>query len=218
MHFGFCEEKSIFRGVLTKFYKPMREFTNLTERSYLKSLSKMSKQQPNLNLGDFFSQCILKEDRLIMIHENEVILLFRCGIDAEKEFVKDIAGLISMIEILKEDKLLFLHENPDILQIALHKNCGNIVSSLTNDKRMQEKVYQSPANYGQMKLPTTLAKYIPNYVGQFCYVRPELVEYIDNEFCWTEEVRFKKTLFWTRGAAIIAFMGLLIALFGIFYQ
>lgn len=175
----------------------------------------------NLNVGEFVAHCILSKDRAIQIGENEINFVLNVNDDSPGEFTKDLAGLISLVEVLKKDELLFIHSNPEILQKRSKEVLLDHPKSLclTNDDHIQEKIDNAlPGNYRTWTLPTTLAGYIPEYVNQFCYVRPELIEYIDNGFYTPEQLRFKKTLFWTRAAAIVSFIGLLIALFGVFYS
>ncbi len=197
----------------------MREFNNPKERAYLELLSEMSKN-PELNLGNFVAKCILNKDRAVEIRNDEIIFFLKFTNDNEHVFINDLSGLTSLIEILKKDKLLFTHSNPRILQNKLtdissdhsEPHNGRIALCLTNDDQFKVKILQSPSDYRQWVLPTTLSIYVPEYVNQFCYVRPELIDYIDNRFRTPEQLRFIQTICWTRIAAIISFMGLLIAL------
>ncbi len=201
----------------------MKEFNNKTEREFLKVLLKMD-EKIEVNLGDFLSECILKNDRLIQFDDKKITLIFNFQNENELTFVKDLSIVISLIEILKDEKLIFTHINPQILENKLNKSATEQIpkhikekgwvryTALTNDKEIQNKIQKNSANYGKWELPTTLSSYILEYIDQFCYVRPELTEYINNGFNTSEQIRFRKTLFWTRIATIFSFIGLLIAI------
>lgn len=193
----------------------MKEFNSKVDKKYLQILYGMS-EDPELNLGTFLSDCIANNERYIKLNSREVTLLFNPKSDSEKKFTNDLATIISLIELLKKDGLIFVHVNPKILDNALSKTQDNNQPvegrGLTSDKLFQERIRQSPENYRGWILPTTLSGYILKYVNQFCYVRPELIDYIRNGFKTPEQLRFEKTIFWTRVTAFLAFVGLLIAL------
>jgi hypothetical protein len=201
----------------------MREFNNKTEREFLMILNKMN-EKVEINLGSYLAESILSNDRLIQLDNKKISLIFNIKNESELTFIKDLSIIISLIEILKDDKLIFTHINPQILNNTLNQSAtkpipDNIkdkdwvgVTALTNDKNIQNKIQQNSSHYGKWDLPTTLSNYILEYVDQFCYVRPELTEYISNNFNTPEQLRFKKTLLWTQIATLISFIGLLIAL------
>lgn len=201
----------------------MREFNNKTEREFLKILNKMD-EKIEVNLGTYLSQCILNNNRLIQLDNKKISLIFNIKNESELTFIKDLSIIISLIELLKDEKLIFTHINPEILNNRLNKSATEPVpehikekgwvgvTALTNDENIQNKIQQNSSDYGKWDLPTTLSNYILEYVDQFCYVRPELTDYINNEFNTTEQLRFKKTLLWTRIATLISFFGLLIAI------
>jgi hypothetical protein len=201
----------------------MREFNNKIEREFLEILNEMDKNI-EVNLSSYLSQCILKNDRLIQLDDKKVTLIYNIKKESELSFIKDLSIVISLIEVLKDERLIFTHINPEILNSTLNKyatqptpdhikNKGwEGVTGLTNDKNLESKIQQNSSSYGKCVLPTTLSNYIIEYVDQFCYVRPELTEYIKNKFNTPEQLRFKTTLFWTQIATIIAFIGLLIAI------
>lgn len=201
----------------------MKEFNNKKEREFLKVLLKMD-EKIEVNLGTFLSECILNNDRLIQLDDKKISLIFNFKKENELTFVKDLSIIISLIEILKDEKLIFTHINPEILNNRLNKSATEPipkhikekgwvgVTALTNDKEIQNKIQRNSKDYGKWELPTTLSSYILEYIDQFCYVRPELTEYINNGFNTSEQIRFKKTLFLTRIATFISFIGLLIAI------
>jgi len=201
----------------------MREFNNKTEREFLMILNKMN-ENIEVNLGTYLSQCILNNDRLIQLDNKKISLIFNIKNENELTFIKDLSTVISLIELLKDEKLIFTHINPEILNNRLNqsatepipdhiKDKGWVgVTAMTNDENIQNKIQQNSSHYGKWDLPTTLSNYILEYVDQFCYIRPELTDYINNEFNTPEQLRFKKTLFWTRIATLISFIGLLIAI------
>lgn len=201
----------------------MREFNNKIEKEFLKILIKMD-EKIEVNLGAYLGRCILNNDRLIQLDNKEISLFFNIKNESELIFTKDLSIVISLIEILKDEKLIFIHINPEILNTKLNKSATEPISDqikdkelvrvigLTNDKSIQNKIQQNSSDYGKWDLPTTLSNYILEYVNQFCYVRPELTDYVNNEFNTPEQLRFKKTLFWTRIATLISFIGLLIAI------
>jgi len=201
----------------------MKEFNNKTEREFLRVLLKMD-EKIEVNLGDYLSQCVLNNDRLIQLDNKKIVLFFNIKKETELTFVKDLSAIISLIEILKDEKLIFTHINPEILNNKLNtskteptpkqitEKGGVEVLAITNDKYIQEKLLRNLTAYGKWELPTTLSGYILEYIDQFCYVRPELTEYINNNFSTPEQIRFKTTLLWTRIATFFAFLGLLIAI------
>ncbi|GGH48227.1 hypothetical protein IA57_04355 [Mangrovimonas yunxiaonensis] len=201
----------------------MKEFNNKTEREFLKILLRMD-EKIEVNLGTFLSKCILNNDRLIQLDNKKISLIFNFKKENELTFIKDLSIIISLIEILKDEKLIFTHINPEILNNRLTKSATEPipkhikekgwvgVTALTNDKEIQNKIQKNSTDYGKWELPTTLSSYILEYIDQFCYVRPELTEYINNGFNTPEQIRFQKTLFWTRIATVISFVGLLIAI------
>lgn len=201
----------------------MKEFNNTIERGFLKILNKMD-EKIEVNLGDYLSQCILNNDRLIQLDNKKITLVFNFKNENELNFVKDLSIIISLIELLKDEKLIFTHINPEILNNKLNKTVSTPtpkhikekgwvgVTALTNDKTIQNKIQRNSSDYGMWELPTTLSDYILEYVDQFCYLRPELTDYINNKFNTPEQLRFKKTLLWTRIATLISFIGLLAAI------
>jgi len=201
----------------------MKEFNSETERKYLRILLKMN-ENIELNLGSFLSFCILENDRIIQLDERKVTLVLNIKNENERIFMNDLSIIVSLIETLKDEKLIFTHNNPEILKRTLSKKSDkplpyhlkkqgvNVAAGLTNDKDFQTKIFKNSSHYGKWELPTTLANYILEYVDTFCYVRPELVEYIENDFKTPEQLRFSKTLFYTQIASIIAFVGLIIAI------
>lgn len=201
----------------------MREFNNKTEQEFLLILNKMD-ENIEVNLGSYLGECVLKNDRLIQVDNKKISLIFNIKKENELNFIKDLSIIISLIEILKDEKLIFTHINPEILNNKLHqsatepipediKNKGWVgVTALTNDDNIQDKIQKNSTNYGKWDLPTTLSNYILEYIDEFCYVRPELTEYINNDFNTPEQLRFRKTLLWTRIATLISFLGLLIAI------
>ena len=200
----------------------MKEFNSEIERNYLRILLEMN-NNIELNLGSFLSLCILQNDRIIQLDKGKVTLVLNIKEENERIFMKDLSIVVSLIETLKDEKLIFTHTNPEILLRTLNKRTEkplpdhlkkqgiNVAAGLTNDDNFQTKIFKNPSHYGKWELPTTLANYILEYVDTFCYVRPELVEYIENDFNTPEQLRFSQTLFWTRIASIIAFIGLLVA-------
>lgn len=201
----------------------MREFNNKTEQNFLLILNKMD-EKIEVNLGDYLGQCILNNDRFIQLENRKITLIFNIKNENELNFVKDLSIIISLIEILKNEKSIFTHTNPKILNSRLNESSveslqqkinseGSIkANGLTNDSNFQNKIIKNPTNYGRWELPTTLSNYILNYVDEFCYVRPELTEYIKNDFNTAEQLRFKKTLRLTQIATFFSFLGLLIAI------
>lgn len=201
----------------------MKEFNSEIERNFLKILLKMNKNI-ELNLGTFLSLCVLENDRIIKLDKGKVTLVLNIKNENERIFMSDLSVIVSLIETLKDEKLIFTHSNPEILNRTLSKRGEkplsdkmkkdgvNVAAGLTNDKDFQKKVFKNPGHYGEWVLPTTLANYILEYIDTFCYVRPELVEYIENDFKTPEQLRFSKTLFWTQVASVIAFIGLIVAI------
>ncbi|WP_340077388.1 hypothetical protein [Leptobacterium sp. I13] len=189
----------------------MKEFNSKIERDFLKILSKIDKKS-EVNLATYLSECILKNDRLIDIGNEKISLIFNTKKENVLTFMKDLTIIISLIEILKDEKIIFTHTNPRILKLTTEPTQKqNRINPLTNDKNIQNKI-QNSTDYGKWELPTTLSGYIFEYINEFCYVRPELTEYINNDFSTPEQIRFKKTLLWTRIATLISFVGLLIAI------
>jgi hypothetical protein len=192
----------------------MTEFKNKTDQDYLKKLSNLSKNT-ELNLGTFLAECILNDQRAINLYENKVEFFLNINEDSPENFVNDVSIIVSLIETLKKENLIFSHTNPKILKdkITSKSNNPDEYLALTNDKNLKMKFDNNPTHFAKWELPTTLSSYILNYVDEFCFVRPELSDYINNNFISYEEKRFKTTLFWTYIATGIAFLGLLIALF-----
>ena len=192
----------------------MTEFKNKTDQVFLKKLSNLSKNI-EINLGTFLAECVLNNQRAINLYENRVEFFLNINEDSPEKFVNDVSIIVSLIETLKKENLIFTHANPKILKgkITSKSNNPDEYLALTNDKNLQEKFLNNPTHYGKWELPTNLSNYILNYIDEFCFVRPELNDYVSNNFISYEEKRFKTTLFWTYIATIIAFLGLLIAIF-----
>ena len=195
----------------------MIEFNNTKEKKFLTILLEMSKEI-EINLGTFLALCILNKDRIVEIKTGNVNLIFNVKIESELDFVNELCEIISLIETLKDEKLIFVHTNPEILKRTLaNKNYSNPiegfekVNALTNDKLINEKIATNSTHYGKWELPTNLSEFLLKYVNEFCFLRPELSEYIINNFRTSEQIRFQKNLLWTQIAAVISFIGLLIA-------
>jgi hypothetical protein len=185
----------------------MKEFNNKTEREFLKNLFNM-RNDISINFGEYLSSCVLKKDRAIRVDTDDANLIFNKREGDGKEFINDVQIIVSLIESLKEDKLIFTHSNTKILQ---KDKDTQKAKALVYDKELEKNMHATPQNYAQLVLPTTLSGYIKDYIGQFCYIRPELIDYINDNFQTREQIRFGKTLFWTRFAAFIAFTGLILA-------
>ena len=188
----------------------MKEFNSQIEQRYLKKMVSELNHDSELNLGTYLSVCILETDRAIRIDNNEVVFIFNKNIYNGKDFMNDLSGLVSFIEVLKKNDLIFVHANPEILrksEATLPENQG-----LTKDKLFQEKLNKFPENYGYWKIPTNLSEYVLEYIYQFVFIRPELIEYVNKKFRTPEQIRFRKTILWAWITAFIAFLGLLIAL------
>jgi hypothetical protein len=187
----------------------MREFNNKTEQDFLRQLISIQNHRIDINLGDYLAECILKTDRAIRIDNGEVALIFNRDTCDGETFIKDLAGFVSLIEVLKKNDLIFIHVNPEVLknrETDLPLDCGLVIAGssflLKNDE-----------NYEYFKIPTTLSEYVLEYINQFVFIRHELIEYVNNKFCTSEQLRYTKTILWTKIAAVIAFGGLIIALF-----
>ncbi|WP_405250381.1 hypothetical protein [Dokdonia sp. Asnod3-C12] len=191
----------------------MTDFNNKIDQDFLNVLLNLS-TNTEVNLGTFVSNCILKEERAINIYENKVELYLNIEKEKLENFINDLSIVVSLIETLKKDNLIFTHNNPEILKQTISTKSKNpdIYSALTCDNELEEKYRKNPDVYRKWELPTTLGNYILTYVDEFCYVRPELKEYINNGFISQTKLRFITTLRWTYVAIIIAFLGLLVAI------
>ncbi|PKL03350.1 MAG: hypothetical protein CVV55_00335, partial [Synergistetes bacterium HGW-Synergistetes-2] len=87
-----------------------------------------------VNLGDFLSECILKNDRLIQFDDKKITLIFNFQNENELTFVKDLSIVISLIEILKDEKLIFTHINPQILENKLNKSATEQIPKHIKEK------------------------------------------------------------------------------------
>jgi hypothetical protein len=195
----------------------MKEFNNKQEREYLTILNEMSKMI-EVNLGSFLAKCVLKEDRIVQIDSKKTNLIFNLKKENATNFVKDLSIIVSLIETLRNEGLIFIHTNPAIRNRYVNTDKenssierGTKITGLTDDKNLQPKIDANPSTYGKWELPTTLADYLMKYVDEFCYVRPELIDYVNNNFRTSEQARFKTTLGWTQLATLLAFVGLVIA-------
>ncbi|MDR2549921.1 MAG: hypothetical protein LBD10_06970 [Desulfobulbus sp.] len=188
----------------------MKEFYNKKEREFLIRLLNMN-NNVSVNLGEYMSSCVLKRDRAARVETEYVTIVFNIKNENEYIIVNDIQIIVSLIESLKNDNLIFIHSNNKILEINIAQR-GEKSIILTSDKGFQAKIYANSDNYRHLPLSTTISEYIKDYVGQFCYIRPELIDYIGNNFQTPDQVRFRKTLFWTRLTAFFAFIGLLAAI------
>lgn len=196
----------------------MIEFNNSKEKKYLTILLEMSKQI-EVNLGTFLALCILNNDRVVEIKTGNINLIFNIKNESELIFLNELCEIISLIETLKDEKLISVHTNPEILKKTLQNtNFPNLtegfekVNALTNDKLITDKISKNSNDYGKWELPTNLSEFVLKYVNEFCFIRPELSEYINSNFKTTEQIRFQNNLFWTQIAAVISFIGLLIAI------
>jgi len=179
-------------------------------------MSKMTE----VNLGSFLAKCVLKEDRSVQFDSGKTNLIFNRKKENVTNFVKDLSIIVSLIETLRNEGLIFIHTNPAIRNMYGNNKKGNtatgsgtkVAGALTDDKNLQSKIDANPSTYGEWELPTTMADYLIKYVDEFCYVRPELTDYVNNNFLTTEQARFKTILGWTRLATFLAFIGLVIAI------
>jgi hypothetical protein len=184
----------------------MREFNSKKDRKFLRKLFKVSRN-PEINLLNYISDCILYSNRLIKFKGNSVYLVLLDNPKEQESFVLNLMAISSLINILIKEDLIFVHENRGLTQNILNSTNETGISS---DDDIYKKINQMI--FREWEIPTDLSETLISFANKYIYVRPELREYIKNNFKTNEQLRHDQVLFWTRIAAIASIIGLFIAL------
>jgi hypothetical protein len=189
----------------------MINFVNERDKILLENLINLPVE--NSCIADYMAICILNNRAIIIYPEDNKLQLVTENKSDNKVFIDDLLNFISLIEYLRRNNLIFIHKNPEIhIQPTIVLPDGNLKKSVLNKIDNFERRVAENMNQFHFTFINTIFGYINEYISSFIYVRSELKDYVKNNFSSIEDRRFRKTIFWTRLAAGISFLGLITAI------